>query len=87
MRVFEDPRIVERSRSFVMVHLDTDEHPSIASRYQVDGQYVPRTFFLNSEGNPLNDIDAHRTQYRYFFDEHNPASLLGEMETAVQRTR
>lgn len=81
--VFEDPRVVARARDFVMVHIDIDQEPSVASRYAIDGSYVPRTFFLNSEGSALADIDAHRPSYRYFFDERNAAPLLAAMESAA----
>lgn len=80
--VFEDARVVERSRELVMVRVDTDEQREIAARYVVDGGYVPRTYFLAPSGEPL-PIDAQRPRYRYFFDERNPLSILSGMERAL----
>ncbi|MFN9939283.1 MAG: thioredoxin domain-containing protein, partial [bacterium] len=41
--VFEDPRIVAKARDFVMVRVDADAAPAVASRYDLDGAYLPRT--------------------------------------------
>jgi thiol-disulfide isomerase/thioredoxin len=84
-RVFSDPRVVAKSRELVMVRVDVDRSPQIAARFAIDGTYVPRTFFLNPDGVVLPDIDARRPRYRYFFDEHDPASILAGMETATSR--
>jgi uncharacterized protein YyaL (SSP411 family) len=83
--VFEDPRVVARAREMLMVLLNVDEQPQVASRFQLDGPYVPRTYFLAPDGNAMADIDAHRPQYRYFFAERDPSSILGAMEAALAR--
>jgi thioredoxin-like negative regulator of GroEL len=83
--VFDDPKVVERAKGFVMVRANADEEPELAGKFAKDGGYVPRTFFLAPDGTLAEDIHAPRPKYRYFFDEHNPASLLGGMDEA-QRT-
>lgn len=83
-RVFEDPRVVARARDLVMVRINVDEAPDLAGRYQLDGTYVPRTYFLSPDGATLGDVDAHRAQFRYFFDEHDPNSLLAGMNAALR---
>jgi hypothetical protein len=82
-RIFSDPRVVAESRRLVMVRVDVDRNATVASRFALDGTYVPRTYFLRSDGTVLDQIDAHRPRYRYFFDESNPASLLGGMAAAL----
>jgi protein-disulfide reductase (glutathione) len=82
-RVFSDPRVVAESRRLVMVRVDVDRHSAVASRFALDGTYVPRTYFLRSDGTILDRIDAHRERYRYFFDESNPASILSGMAAAL----
>jgi thiol-disulfide isomerase/thioredoxin len=84
-RVFDDAKIVERAKSFVMIRLNADEHHDIAAKYQPDGGYVPRTFFLSPDGALAADIHAPRPKFLYFFDERNPASLLGGMEEALRK--
>jgi protein-disulfide reductase (glutathione) len=82
--VFEDARIVERSRRMLMVRLDVDEEPAIAARYAADGTYVPRTYFVGADGTVL-DVGASNPRDRHFFDEHDPSSLLAGMDAALAR--
>lgn len=83
--VFEDPRVVELARRFVMVRANVDEEEALAQRYAPDGGYVPRTLFLSSEGVLQREIHAARPQYVHFYDERNPASLLGGMKAALAK--
>lgn len=83
--VFEDPRVVEKARRFVMVRANVDDNESLAQRYAPDGGYVPRTLFLSSEGAVATDVHAARPQYVHFYDERDPASLLGGMDAALRK--
>ena len=83
--VFEDPRVVAHAHDFVMVHLDSDAQEAIASKYAIDGGYIPRTFFLAPDGTVDATIQAPRARSRYFYDEHDPGSLLAAMETARRK--
>lgn len=82
-RVFDDPRVVAQARNLVMVRVNVDHAPAVATRYAVDGTYVPRTYFLRPDGTVLERVDARRPQYRYFFDENDPGSILGGMIAAL----
>jgi hypothetical protein len=82
--VFSDPRVVAASKSFVMIHVDKDKNPAISQRFAPDGEYIPRTFFLSSAGTLLADIHAPRPNYRYFYDEHAPDSVLQGFAQAKQ---
>ena len=83
--VFEDARVVEKARRFVMVRANVDENEEIAQRYAPDGTYVPRTLFLSPEGVVAKDVHAARSQYVHFYDERDPSSLLGGMDAALQK--
>ncbi len=83
--VFDDPRVVERARDFVMVRLDADAEATIAAKYQVDGGYIPRTYFLAPDGTLDRTIHAPRPRAQYFYDERDPGSLLAGMSTALQK--
>jgi hypothetical protein len=82
-RVFHDPRIVEKSKSFVMIRLDKDQHGPISARYAPDGEYIPRTYFLAPDGTLKAEITENRPTYKYFYDERDPASLLRAMNVAT----
>jgi thiol-disulfide isomerase/thioredoxin len=80
--VFDDPKVVERAKRFVMVRANADSEPALASKFAKDGGYIPRTFFLAPDGTLEADIHAPRPKFLYFYDEHDPAPLLAAMDTA-----
>jgi thiol-disulfide isomerase/thioredoxin len=84
--VFHDPKVVAKSKDFVMIRLDADKNKELSEKYAVDGSYIPRTYFLASNGT-LSDIHAPREQFKYFYDEHNPASILAGMEAAQKQLK
>jgi thiol:disulfide interchange protein len=85
--VFDDPRVVEQAKSFVMIHMDAEQDSDVAQRFTRDGGYIPRTFFLGPDGTPDFDIHAARPSYIYFYDERNPQSLLAGMSEAIRKLR
>jgi hypothetical protein len=84
-KVFHDPKVVEQSKSFVMIRLDKDENKELSSKYAPDGEYIPRTYFLSSDGKLDASVHALRDKYQYFYDEHQPASILAGMESARKK--
>jgi thiol:disulfide interchange protein len=85
--VFDDPRVVDQAKNFVMIHMDAEQDSDTAQRFARDGGYIPRTFFLSPDGTPDFDIHAARPNYIYFYDERNPASLLAGMSEAIRKLR
>jgi protein-disulfide reductase (glutathione) len=82
-RVFHDPRIVEKSKSFVMIRLNKDQNAELSKRYSPDGEYIPRTYFLGSDGTLNESITEKRPNYKYFYSEKEPSSLLRGMDAAL----
>jgi thiol-disulfide isomerase/thioredoxin len=83
--VFHDPKVVEETKKFVMIRLDKDKNNDLSAKYGPDGQYIPRTLFLSSAGELDPEIHAPRDQYKYFYDEKDPASVLGGMDAALKK--
>jgi protein-disulfide reductase (glutathione) len=83
--VFHDPKVVEQAKRFVMIHLDKDKNGELSKRYGPDGEYIPRTLFLSSAGELVPEIHAPRDKFQYFYDEKDPASVLGGMEAALKK--
>ena len=81
-KLFNDARVVEASKGFVMVKLDRDEHKDVSAKFAPDGDYIPRTHFLASSGTLDADIHAQRPSFKYFYDESNADSLLAGMREA-----
>jgi thioredoxin-like negative regulator of GroEL len=80
--VFKDPGIVAASRDLVMILVDVDKEPDINGAFAPDGGYVPRTVFLNSEGDILHELQSANPQYRYSADVDKPDELLSLMRRA-----
>lgn len=85
-RVFHDPQVVALAERFVMIRLDRDANRPISRRYDFDGEYIPRTFFLAPDGRIRRGIHATRQKFKHFFDENDPASLLLGMAAALEVT-
>ncbi len=84
-RVFHDEKVVELARRFVMVHVDIDREPAVNGQFRPDGAYVPRTYFLTSQGELRPEIHEERPTYVYFYDERRPEGILRAMERALQK--
>jgi thiol-disulfide isomerase/thioredoxin len=83
--VFHDPKVVEASKKFVMIHGDKDKQPDLSKQYAPDGGYIPRTYFLSSAGKLDESIHAPRDRFKYFYDENNPAGILAGMAEAERK--
>jgi protein-disulfide reductase (glutathione) len=81
-RVFHDPRLVKAARDFVMIRVDRDLNRDISAQYDLDGDYIPRTFFLDSNGELMKELHTGRDEYRYFLDEYEPEETLDLMARA-----
>jgi len=86
-KVFHDPAVVAKSKSFVMIRLDKDKNDELSGKYSLDGQYIPRTFFLSSAGVLEPELHAPRDQYKYFYDEHDPKGILAGMDAALAKLK
>lgn len=84
-KIFTDPRLVEKSKSFVMVRLDKDKNQDISAQFKPDGEYIPRTYFLSPQGQLDEGITAERPQYKYFYDESKADGLLAGMDRALAK--
>jgi glutaredoxin len=84
-RLFHDPEVARLAASFVMIRVERDGHRDISARYALDGEYIPRTFFLSPQGVLIPGLDSGREQYRYYLDEHDASELTSRMEEALER--
>jgi thiol:disulfide interchange protein len=81
--VFFDKGIVEASKDFVMILIDADADKVSNGAFSPDGTYVPRTIFLDSEGNIQSQLKgAGDPQYPHSLDVDSPKELLSLMQQA-----
>ena len=85
--VFHDQKVVDESKKFVMIHLDKDKNNELSKQYAPDGEYIPRTYFLASDGKIDESIHAPRDKFKYFYDEKDPASILAGMDEAAKKLK
>lgn len=81
--VFHDPRVVEKSKGFVMIRMNKDQNAELSKKYAPDGEYIPRTFFLAPDGTLNASITEERPNYKYFYNTAEPSSLLRGMDAAL----
>jgi protein-disulfide reductase (glutathione) len=84
-KVFHDPKVVAKAKQLVMVRVDQDKDKERTKAYAPDGGYIPRTLFLAPDGTLAPEVHAPRPQYKYFFDEKDPASVLAGMDAALAK--
>ena len=86
-KLFHDQAVIDKTRQFVMIRVDNDKNQELSKKFAPDGSYIPRTYFLSSAGVLDPDIHAPRDQYKYFFDEKNPESVLAAMDAASKKLK
>jgi len=84
-KVFHDASVVDKSKSFVMVRLNKDEHKELSAKYAPDGEYIPRTYFLSATGELDATLRTQREKFKYFYHENDPASILRGMDRALAK--
>jgi protein-disulfide reductase (glutathione) len=82
--VFKDPEVVAASRDFIMILVDADAEKEINGAFQPDGSYVPRTLFIDSNGNVSDKLTGSDPQYPHSIDVEKPDELLALMKKARQ---
>src|SRR5688572_33455256 len=86
-KVFHDQKVVDQAKKFVMIRLDKDKNAELSKKFAPDGEYIPRTYFLGSDGTLDPALAAPRPQYKYFYDERDPAQLLAGMDAALKKLK
>ena len=84
-KLFHDQAVIDKTRQFVMIRVDKDKQPEISKSHAPDGEYIPRTYFLSSDGVLDSSLAAARDKYRYFYNESDPKDVLAAMDTALAK--
>lgn len=84
-KVLQNPKVVEKSRSFVMVKLNDEKDDALARKYSPDGRYFPRMLFLSSDGELDPTVTNGSLTHRYTVSENDPKFLLFLMKRALAK--
>ena len=79
------PDVMETIGDKFMVRVDKDKQPEISKQNAPDGEYIPRTYFLSSDGVLDPALSAKRERYRYFYNESDPKDVLAAMDSALAK--
>ena len=81
--IFYNDEVVKATNDFIMVRVNVDLYPELNQQYALDGDYVPRTFALTSEGKPLTQLYKQQGNYRYFMRANEPARFTRLMKNVL----
>ena len=82
--VFSDPEVVKLASQMVFVRQDADEDaPWLTTRLGQFGGYVPRVFFLASDGSVKSEITSGNARFPYFYTPQGIEQLRASMRRAV----
>ena len=77
--LFRDSLVAEASEDLLMVLMDDGVNEEISEKYSIDGSYVPRTYFLNSDGSVMDiQVGKEGDRFQYYYGSRG-APLLAEI--------
>ncbi len=84
-QMMRTPRFEELSQRFVMVRQDADQGADWlkAPPFVEHGTYVPRVFFLSSEGALRTELKSPHPRFPYFYSAQQPEALEKTMRAAL----
>ena len=81
-KLFREGAVAIASKDLLMVLIDDDADEDISEKYSLDGSYVPRTYFLNSDGSVMDvRVGKEGDRFQYYYGRGAP--LLAEIMSKV----
>ncbi len=74
-RLFDDPEVEKWANEYIFILGDVESQPELQRRYNVDGDYIPRTFVLDPDGGLRTDVSGSHERQRFFVDPYKPGEL------------
>ena len=78
--------ISELSSHFVMVNAQFGQEPSAEPKLNVDGKYVPRIIFLDSQTNVLQDVTNKHGNPKFKYFHQTAETVIQAMKSALEIT-
>jgi thiol:disulfide interchange protein len=66
-KIFHDAEVVAALNGVTVMRIDQDGSDPLIRRFSPDGAYVPRTFFLGADGEPITGLYESDPEFKYFF--------------------
>jgi len=81
--IFYNPEIVQQAKQLILVRVNIEQRPVIDQKYQLDGEYVPRTFVLDANGKIMHSALTRKSFPRYFISPDDVATFMRMMARAT----
>lgn len=80
--LFSDPDVVAFAGDYVFMLADIEAQPEVQSRFNFDGDYIPRTLVLDTEARPTELHTGSHPRQRYFVEPSNADELVALLNRA-----
>ncbi len=74
--LFRHRSVINALRGITLIRVNQDKQPAISRKYNIDGEYVPRTFALGEDGKIIRDLNSSNPKWWYFLSAKNPDSII-----------
>lgn len=82
-KLFREGAVAIASKDLLMVLVDDGVNEDISEKYSLDGSYVPRTYFLNSDGSVMDvRVGKEGDRFQYYFGGRKAQELVQIMMSA-----
>ena len=73
--LFRNSDVIEALEGLVLIRIDVDREPEISAVFNLDGEYVPRTYALDSSGEIIKSLNSENPDWWYFLPSDDPGYL------------
>lgn len=84
-KLFLEEDVQQYSEDVVFILADIDKNPELQTKFNVDGDYIPRTFLLDPDGGLAAARTGGHQQQRFFVDPFKSDELSVLLQTAVEQ--
>lgn len=81
-RLFHDETVTRWSGDYIFILADAGSEPAVQQLYNLDGDYLPRTFVLSPDGGLRRRATSSHPRQKFFVDPHRPDALARLLQAA-----
>ena len=83
-KLFSERSVTKHADDFVFMMVDIEKEPELQRRYNVDGDYIPRTFLLESDGSLAAPATGGHPRQKFFVDPFRIDELSGLLSDGAE---
>lgn len=81
-RQFYAPEVAQYSDDYVFILADAEREPAVQQLYNLDGDYLPRTFILSPNGGLRRSATSTHSTQKFLVDPYGPDVLANLLESS-----